>query len=95
MYLSFVVCVLFTLSHRQAAVEGGFSLGNNLLENNMTSETIVSRRLIKDCLVSNKLVPCKVEICKNLMPAVTNARNVSGVESAAKKAKFKFKEGLD
>ena len=72
--LSFVLCLLLTLSHGQSDVERNFSLKNNLEQNNQSEETIVARRMIKDHLVSHNLKPIDVVIDQPLMLAVKNAR---------------------
>ena len=46
--LSFVICLLFTLSHGQTDMERDFSLRKNLEQHNTSPETIISKRRTKD-----------------------------------------------
>ena len=72
--LSFVIRLIFTLSHGQSAVERSFSLRGNLEQDNQEEDTIISIRIIKDYLTSNKIEPYNVVIDKPLMQAVKNSR---------------------
>ena len=72
--LSFVIRLIFTLSHGQSAVERSFSLRGNLEQHNQEEDTIISRRIIKDYLTSNKIEPYNVVIDKPLILAVKNSR---------------------
>ena len=67
--LSFVVKILLTLSHGQAAVERGFSVKNNITQTNMYTKTIISKRLIKDYMLANGLQPHTIKITKPLVKA--------------------------
>ena len=51
--LSFLLKIVLTLSHGQAAVERSFSLGNALLNYNMSEDSIKAKKVIKDHMLSN------------------------------------------
>ena len=65
--LSFVIRLVLTLSHGQAAVERGFSLNNSSVKTNMTPLSIISRRIVKDHLIANNLKPHTLEITSQLI----------------------------
>eukprot|EP00111_Clytia_hemisphaerica_P010133 TCONS_00029622-protein len=52
---SFVLKVVLTLSHGQAAVERGFSVGKASMRINISDESIVAKKIVKDYLLSNKI----------------------------------------
>ena len=85
--LSFVVKILLTLSHGQAAVERGFSVNNNIIQTNMYAKTIISKRLIKDHMLANGLQPHTIEITKPLVKAYksVNAAYKAHLEEEKKK----------
>ena len=60
--VAFVIRLLLTLSHGQAAVERGFSHNNALLKVNMNPETVISKSVIKDHMLANKLNPYSIDI---------------------------------
>ena len=71
--LSFLVKILLTLSHGQAAVERGFCVNNNITQTNMYAKTIISKRLIKDHMLPNGLQPQTIKITKPLVKAFKSA----------------------
>ena len=54
---SFLLKIVFTLSHGQTAVEQWFSINQQVINQNMKSETIIARRLIKDHMIVHGLPP--------------------------------------
>ena len=60
--LSFVLKLVLTMSHGQAAVERGFSHNNAILKVNMSPETIIAKRMIKDHMLSHNLKPHTLKI---------------------------------
>ena len=60
--VAFVIRLLLTLSHGQAAVERGFSHNNALLKVNMNPETVISKRVIKDHMLAHNLKPYSIDI---------------------------------
>ena len=64
--LPFVVKILLTLSHGQAAAERGFSVNNNIIQTNMYAKAIISKRFIKDHMLANGLQLHTIEITKAL-----------------------------
>ena len=88
--LSFVVRLVLTLSHGQAAVERGFSINNTSVKTNMTRVSIISRRIIKDHLIANQLKPHTVHITASLIKSFRSARQAYMIElDNAKKEKEK------
>ena len=55
--LSFILRLIFCMSHGQASVERGFSLNNSVIQTNISPATIVSKRIIQDHMLANKLTP--------------------------------------
>lgn len=64
--------LVFTLSHKQAVVEKGFSIHKSVIEQNIKPEAFTARRLIKDH-VSNYLKPQTILIDKLLISSVKSA----------------------
>ena len=50
----FVLKVILTLSHGQAAVERSFSLGKSCLRTNITEESIIAKNIVQNHLQANK-----------------------------------------
>ena len=50
----FVLKVILTLSHGQAAVERSFSLGKSSLQTNITEESIIAKTIVQNHLQANK-----------------------------------------
>ena len=91
--MSFVVRLVLTLSHVQAAVERGFSINNTSVKTNMTPVSIISRRIIKDHLIANQLKPHTVHITASLIKSFRSARQAYMIElDNAKKEKEKTEE---
>ena len=72
--LSFLLKIVLTLSHGQAAVERSFSLGNALLNYNMSEDSIKAKKVIKDHMLSNGLEPHTIHISNQLIRSVATAR---------------------
>ena len=91
--LSFVVRLVLTLSHGQAAVERGFSINNTSVKTNMTPVSIIARRIIKDHLIANQLKPHTVHITASLIESFRSARQAYMIElDNAKKEKEKTED---
>ena len=60
--VAFVIRLLLTLSHGEAAVERGFSHNNALLKVNVNPETVISKRVIKDHMLAHNLKPYSIDI---------------------------------
>ena len=90
-HLSFVVRLILTISHGQAACERNFSLKNNLEQVNQETDTIVSRRICKDYLCAKKMKPADIVIDKELMLAVKGA-NAKYKDFLAEKKKVEEKQ---
>ena len=52
---SFVLKIILTLSHGQAAVERGFSINKSLLKVNISEHSIISKKIIRDHMLANGL----------------------------------------
>ena len=55
--LAFVMKMILTLSHGQAAVERSFSINKSVVDVNMKEEFIVARKTIKDHMLLNDIQP--------------------------------------
>jgi len=51
--LCYVLKIILTLSHCQAAVERRFSLNKALLKTNISEESIIAKKIIRDHMVAN------------------------------------------
>ena len=92
--LSFVVRLVLTLSHGQAAVERGFSINNTSVKTNMTPVSIISRRIIKDHLIANQLKPHTVHITASLIKSFRSAHQAYMIElDNTKKGERKNRRG--
>ena len=58
--LSFILKIIFIVSHGQASVESGFSLNDSVNQTNTSPETIIFKRLVKDYILGNKITVGKV-----------------------------------
>ena len=67
--LSFILKIIFTVSHGQASMECGFSLNDSLSQTDITPETIISKRLIKDYILANKITVDKVDTTRDMIKA--------------------------
>ena len=72
--LSFLLKIVLTLSHGQAAVERSFSLGNALLNYNMSEDPIKAKKVIMDHMLSNDREPHTIHISNQLFRSVSMAR---------------------
>ena len=59
---AFIIKVILTISHGQAAIERGFSLNKTILDVNMKKESIVARKLIRDYMLTNRIQPHTIDI---------------------------------
>ena len=71
--LSFLLKIIFTLSHGQAVVERGFSINQQVINQNMRSETITAWRFIKDHIIIHGLTPQSICIDSALIKSVKSA----------------------
>ena len=60
--LSFVIKIILTMSHGQAAMEGGFNtslfnINNSTLKTNISPEGVIAKRLTNDHLLTSNLKP--------------------------------------
>ena len=69
--LSFILKIIFTVSHEQASMECGFSLNDCVNQTNIAPETIISKRLIKDYILANKITVDIVDITRDMIKAYT------------------------
>ena len=60
--LSFLLKIVFSLSHGQAAVEQSLSLGNALLNYNMSEDSVKAKKVIKVHILSYGLEPHTIHI---------------------------------
>ena len=71
--LSFILKIIFTLSHGQASVEHEFTLNDSVNQTNIALETIISKRLIKDYILVNKITVDKVDIARDMIKVYTKS----------------------
>ena len=72
--LAFVIKMILTLSHGQAAVERSFSINKSVVDVNMKEESIVARKTIKDHMLSNDIQPDMIEISNKMINFYRSAR---------------------
>ena len=90
--LSYLVRIILTLSHGQAAVERGFNHSNYVLQPNMTPNTIISKQLIKDHMLARWLEPRTIEIT---IPMIKFFRAARELHDSHLKEEKKLKEKND
>lgn len=90
--LSYLVRIILTLSHGQAAVERGFNHSNYVLQPNMTPNTIISKQLIKDHMLARGLEPRTIEITIPMIKFFRAARELHDIHLKEEK---KLKEKND
>ena len=73
-HLSYILQIVFTMSHGQADVERGFSQRNLLLKQNQSDETMNYQRIIKDHMCANSLKAQSIEISNQMILSVKSAR---------------------
>ena len=71
---SFLLKLVFVLSHGQAAVERGFNLRDISLQENVSAESTNSCRIIIDHMLSHGLTPETIDIPGKLLLSVKSAR---------------------
>ena len=71
--LSFILKIIFTVSHEQASVERGFSLNDSVNQTNIATENVISKRLIKDYILANKIIVDKMDITRDMIKAYTKS----------------------
>ena len=59
--LSFVIKIILTRSHGQAAVERGFNINNSALKTNV-STSVIAKRMVKDHLLADNVKPQAIQI---------------------------------
>ena len=97
--LSFVLRLILTLSHGQAAVERCFSINSNVLTQNMNTETVIARKVIKDHMLSDKLDAATIEVDKSFLKAAGSASTkwrqaLADKQNEKKRMTMKFKKRL-
>ena len=55
------------LSHGQAAVERGVSVGKSILNVNMSTESIVLKKIVRDHMISHSVKPHNFQIRRQLI----------------------------
>ena len=90
--LSFILKLLLTMSHGQAAAERGFSHNNAILKTNLSPETVVSKRMIKDHMLSFNLKPHTIEITNPLTVAFKSSRRRYEIHLEEEKTKKQVTE---
>ena len=73
--LAFILKIVLTLSHGQAAVERGFSVNKALLDVNMQENSLIAHKLVRDHMSSNNPKPHCMEVPNPTIRAYTSARD--------------------
>ena len=71
---AFIINVILTLNHGQAAIERGFSLNKTTLDVNMKKESIVARKIIRDHMLTSSIQPHTIDINNALIVSFKAAR---------------------
>ena len=58
---------ILTLSHRQASVEGSYSLNKSVLNHNISENSIVAKKAIRDHILGNGVEPQSIVISNELV----------------------------
>ena len=74
--LAFVIKIILTLSHGQAAIERSFSINKSVLDVNMKEESIVACKTIKDHRLSNDIQPDMIEILNKMINLYHKEREI-------------------
>ena len=92
--LAFILKIVLTLSHCQAAAERGFSVNKAALDVNMHENSLIARKLIRYHMSSNNLKPHCMEAPNPMIRAYTSARDKYESYNE-EQAKLKRKESND
>ena len=65
--VAFIIRMVLTLSHGQAAVERSFSVNKSVVDVIMKEESIVACKNIKDHMLSNDIQPYMIEISNKMI----------------------------
>ena len=71
--LSFVIKIILTMSHGQAALERGLKINNSALNINISLERVIVKRLIKYHLLAKNLKPHTIQITNPMVRAFQDA----------------------
>ena len=71
---AFIIKVILTISHGQAAIERRFSLNKTILDVNMKKESIVARKIIRDHMLNNSIQPHTIDINNTMIVSFKAAR---------------------
>ena len=91
--LAFVIKMILTLSHRQAAAERSFSINKLVVDVNLKGESMAARKTIKDHMISNDIQPDMIEISNKMINFYRSVRQKYEIhkEKEAEKKKKKDK----
>ena len=90
--LTFVIKMIRTLSHGQAAVERSFRINKSVVDVNMKEESVVARKTIKDHMSSNDIRPDMIEISNKMINFYRSARQKYEIHKEREAEKKKKKE---
>ena len=90
--LAFVIKMILTLSHGQAAVGRSFSINKSVVDVNMKGESIVARKTIKDQMLSSDIQPDMIEISNKMINFYRLARQKYEIHKEREAEKKKKKD---
>ena len=71
--VSFVIKIILTMSHGQAALERGLKINNSAQNINISLEGVIVKRLVKYHLLANNLKPHTIQITNPMVRAFQDA----------------------
>ena len=72
---AYVLKIILTLSHGQAAVERSFSLGKSSLQTNITEESIIAKKIVRDHLLAEKIELSSYQVPNKLILQCNSAHS--------------------
>ena len=72
---AYVLKIILTLSHGQAAVERSYNLGKSSLQTNITEESIIAKKIVRDHLLANKIELSSYQVPNKLILQCNSAHS--------------------
>ena len=87
--LSFVIEIILTISHGEAAVDRGFYINISALKTNISPECVIAKRLVKNHLLENNLKPHTIQITNATVRAFKGARLMQPISMMRTRKRYK------